>query len=63
MLVDVFNTYMHSVSKSDFFDKKDNPENSENLDNFSVHCPNAPKPHSSILTYLHSAEGKQNIIK
>lgn len=44
------NTYGHSFSKSDFFDRNDKPENSENSDSGRVHSTNSLKSQASIFT-------------
>lgn len=44
------NTYGQSLSKSDFFDRNDKPENSEISDNGFVQETNSLNSQSSILT-------------
>lgn len=55
-------TYRHSTSMSDFFERNDKPENSENFESFSVHTTNSSYAHSSIFTNLHRAGRKSNDI-
>lgn len=56
-------TYGHNFSKSAFFDKNDNPENSDISESGRVHCTSSLNSQSSILTYLQRAEKRKEQIK